>query len=226
VLLETLADERIKLRQLLSQYEPENIYNADETGLFYQMLPNQTLVQQAVSGQKRDKSRLIVLLAMNTTELHKLILLVIGKSIKPQSFNGINISQLSVTYENNKRAWIKFDIWEKWLTFHNRGFHIQNKKVLLIVDNAKSHSAPEMPAFSNNINGNKERPENDELDSEYKDSENFIFKSNKNDEISNSKVLVEKLVKVLVEVLVEVLVKELVEELIEGCVEDHELKGP
>ncbi|CAG8720470.1 14247_t:CDS:2, partial [Cetraspora pellucida] len=31
VLLETLADKRIKLRQLLSQYEPENIYNANET---------------------------------------------------------------------------------------------------------------------------------------------------------------------------------------------------
>ncbi|CAG8584892.1 24476_t:CDS:2 [Gigaspora margarita] len=30
--LETLADERIKLRQLLSQYEPENIYKTDKTG--------------------------------------------------------------------------------------------------------------------------------------------------------------------------------------------------
>ncbi|CAG8851052.1 23002_t:CDS:2, partial [Gigaspora margarita] len=52
-LLETLADERIKLRQLLFQYEPENIYNADETRLFYQMLPNQTLAQQAVFCKKR-----------------------------------------------------------------------------------------------------------------------------------------------------------------------------
>ncbi|CAG8843172.1 41434_t:CDS:1, partial [Gigaspora margarita] len=52
VSLETLADERIKLRQLLFQYEPENIYNADKTRLFYQMLPNQTLAQQAVAGKK------------------------------------------------------------------------------------------------------------------------------------------------------------------------------
>ncbi|CAG8438760.1 17478_t:CDS:2 [Cetraspora pellucida] len=45
--LESLSDERIKLRQLLSQYEPENIYNADETGLFYRMLLHQTLARQS-----------------------------------------------------------------------------------------------------------------------------------------------------------------------------------
>ncbi|CAG8623534.1 17662_t:CDS:2 [Gigaspora margarita] len=181
--LETLADERIKLRQLLSQYKPKNIYNTNKTGLFYQMLPNQTLVQQAVSGQKRDKSQLTVLLATNTTGSHKLMPLII---------------------------------------------------VLLIVDNARSHSAPEMPASSDNINGNRDkRSENDELDSEYKDDENFISESSENDEISNSEeelikelakkrievligVLMEKLVKVLTEVLMEVLIKELVEELIEG----------
>ncbi|CAG8667797.1 9579_t:CDS:2, partial [Paraglomus brasilianum] len=38
-----LADERFKLQQILANYDPENIYNADETGLFYRMEPNQTL---------------------------------------------------------------------------------------------------------------------------------------------------------------------------------------
>ncbi|CAG8822568.1 5904_t:CDS:2, partial [Gigaspora rosea] len=33
--LETLPAERVKLQELLSYYDPEDIYNADETGLFY-----------------------------------------------------------------------------------------------------------------------------------------------------------------------------------------------
>ncbi|CAG8642913.1 30411_t:CDS:2, partial [Gigaspora margarita] len=90
------------------------------------------------------------------------------------------------------------------------------------------------------------RSENNKLDSEYKNSKNFISEDSENYEISNSKsdedklieelaeelvevlirVLMEKLVKVLVEVLVEVLVKELVEELVKGRIEDYELKGP
>ncbi|CAG8488622.1 5005_t:CDS:2 [Cetraspora pellucida] len=80
--LETLADERIKLRQLLFQYKSKNIYNADEIRLFYQILPNQTLVQQVVSGKKQNKLQLIILLATNATELHKLKLLVIGSEDK------------------------------------------------------------------------------------------------------------------------------------------------
>jgi len=41
--LTDLADERLKLQRILASYDPENIYNADETGLFYRMEPNQTL---------------------------------------------------------------------------------------------------------------------------------------------------------------------------------------
>ncbi|CAB4476170.1 unnamed protein product [Rhizophagus irregularis] len=41
--LETLPEERLRLRTLLAKYNEEDIYNADETGLFFQMEPNQTL---------------------------------------------------------------------------------------------------------------------------------------------------------------------------------------
>ena len=38
--LENLPAERMKLQELLSRYNPEDIYNADEMGLFYQLLSN------------------------------------------------------------------------------------------------------------------------------------------------------------------------------------------
>ncbi|CAG8804222.1 1741_t:CDS:2, partial [Gigaspora rosea] len=85
--LESLPNERIKLQNLLSQYELEDVYNADETGLFYRMLPNQTLAKRPVAGSKQDKSRVTVLLAANATGSHKLRPLVIGHSKKPRSFS-------------------------------------------------------------------------------------------------------------------------------------------
>ena len=54
--LDSLSGERIKLQELLSQYQPEDIYNADETGLFYRMLPHQTLAKQAVAGKKKVRN--------------------------------------------------------------------------------------------------------------------------------------------------------------------------
>ncbi|CAG8774819.1 13360_t:CDS:2, partial [Gigaspora rosea] len=121
--LASLSAERIKLRELLSHYSSENIYNADETGLFYRLLPNQTLSnKKKVTGKKKP--------------------LVIGTSTKPRSFNGINISQLPVTYRNNEKAWMRNDIWKNWLKFIDNGFHIQGRKVLLLIDNTASHITP------------------------------------------------------------------------------------
>ncbi|CAG8721892.1 32058_t:CDS:2 [Gigaspora margarita] len=128
-LLESLPNERIKLQNLLSQYELEDIYNADETGLFYRMLPNQTLAKRPVARSKQDKSRVTILLAANATSSHKLQPLVIGYSKKPRSFSGINLLQLLVTYKNNERAWIRTDIWEKWLRHIDSEFCIQDRKI-------------------------------------------------------------------------------------------------
>ncbi|CAG8629508.1 5750_t:CDS:1, partial [Scutellospora calospora] len=51
--LENLPMERIKLQELLSQYNPDDIYNANETGLFYRLLPNQILSKKAIAGKKK-----------------------------------------------------------------------------------------------------------------------------------------------------------------------------
>ena len=58
--LATLPEERVRLRALLAKYDKEDIYNADETGLFFRMEPNQTLSTGAVAGRK--KVRLFIIL--------------------------------------------------------------------------------------------------------------------------------------------------------------------
>ena len=53
--LESLHIERARLQGFLSQYDRNDIYtcNADETGLFYRMEPNQTLATSCISGRKK-----------------------------------------------------------------------------------------------------------------------------------------------------------------------------
>jgi hypothetical protein len=53
--LEILPQQRKIIQELLSSYELENIYNADETGLFYRMTSNQTLATGPVKGKKKVK---------------------------------------------------------------------------------------------------------------------------------------------------------------------------
>ncbi|CAB4441110.1 unnamed protein product [Rhizophagus irregularis] len=140
--LETLPEERLHLRTLLAKYNEEDIYNADETGLFFQMEPNHTLGSGKISGRKQDKSRLSVLLCSNSTGSHKFPPLVIGKANNPRCFKNINKTSLPVTYRANSKAWMRSDIFVEWLHHLDNWFRVMDRKILLLIDNAGSHFNP------------------------------------------------------------------------------------
>ena len=56
-----------RLSRLLEQYSPDDIYNADETGMFYRLLPDKTLEYKKVDchGGKKSKERLTAMVCAN-----------------------------------------------------------------------------------------------------------------------------------------------------------------
>jgi hypothetical protein len=86
-------------------YEPQNIFNADETDLFYRALPDKTFSYkgESCSGGKIVKERLTVLLCVSMSG-EKLKQLVIGKTVKPGCFKGIDVSKLAVEWKANSKA--------------------------------------------------------------------------------------------------------------------------
>ncbi|CAH0718342.1 unnamed protein product, partial [Brenthis ino] len=122
---------------LKMKYSPEDIFNADETGLFFKLTPDKTLKfkgEKCVGG-KLSKERITVLVAANMSGTEKRKLLVIGKSKNPRCFK--NIKQLPVTYKANKSAWMTSQIFEeevrKW------DAELKSRKILLLVDNCPAH---------------------------------------------------------------------------------------
>lgn len=122
---------------LKARYSAENIFNADETGLFYRLTPNRTLKfrSEKCIGGKLTKERITVLVAANMTGSIKRKLLVIGKSKNPRCFK--NIKRLPVNYRSNKSAWMTSQIFEeeirKW------DCELKGNKILLLVDNCPAH---------------------------------------------------------------------------------------
>ena len=78
------------LPTLLSNYKLENVFNADEFGLFYQCLPTKTyqLSREKCSGGKNSKVRLTGMAAANATG-EKVPMFVVGKSKTPRCFKYI-----------------------------------------------------------------------------------------------------------------------------------------
>jgi hypothetical protein len=90
-----VSEYKPKLLELTSPYEPKNIYNTDETGLFLQALPTKSLTVKGEEcrGSKMIKDQLTVLLCGNMVrEMEKP--LVIGKAAKPRCFKNLKINNL------------------------------------------------------------------------------------------------------------------------------------
>jgi len=96
------------INEALEKYGAENVYNADETGLYFRALPTRTLCLpgEAPAGFKKEKERITVLLTANASGSRKLKPLVIGKAQRPQCFGKASIL---VTYKANKKViFLKF----------------------------------------------------------------------------------------------------------------------
>ncbi|XP_054741133.1 jerky protein homolog-like [Anastrepha obliqua] len=115
-------NEYIKNEQLTT----EQIYNVDETGLFWKCLPQNSLAsgdEYSIEGYKESKERITALLCANAAGTHKF-------------------------YKSNKRAWVTQELFLEWF---NNNFvpevreHLQriglekNCKVLLLLDNCPAH---------------------------------------------------------------------------------------
>ena len=134
-----MHDWEDKLKSLLAEFSPDNIFNADETGLFYKLLPERTLEFKGVdcSGGKRSKERLTVLVCSNMSGSEKIPLLVIGKSAKPRCFK--NVKTLPTGYTSNKKAWMTSEIFINWITKLDKKFQHQRRKVAMVIDNCPAH---------------------------------------------------------------------------------------
>lgn len=135
------------LPSILAEYDPKNVFNADETGLFYRCLPNKTLSfkGQSCSGGKISKERITVLVGCNSDGSEKIPLFVIGKSLKPRCFK--NVRTLPVEYTANKKAWMMASVFSDWLINLDKRFSREKRKVVLIIDNCPAHPHIELKAI-------------------------------------------------------------------------------
>src|SRR5688572_28206835 len=126
------------------------------------MAPSQTLSTKPVPGRKKDKTRIIVLLGVNAIGTDKLKPWVIGNSKRPRPLSRVNLEHLPVFYRSNPKAWMNSSLFEEVLREIDNRFRAQDKKILLLVDNAPSHFNPHYSAAME-VDQDNRNDDNDEL---------------------------------------------------------------
>ncbi|KAG7164944.1 Tigger transposable element-derived protein 1-like 25 [Homarus americanus] len=140
------------LREIMEegQYTDDQVFNMDESGLFWKKLPSKTFVVKNASkcrGRKLQKERITVLFTTNASGTCKLKLSVIHTARKPHAYKSMDMTKLNVHWLTARKAWMFSTLslsWfddcfvpdvKKFCEQHNVPF-----KILLLLDNALGHS--------------------------------------------------------------------------------------
>lgn len=132
-----------RLLEVTEGYGLDQIYNLDETGLFWKELPGKSLNEKGkrCQGGKSSKVRLTVALIAGA-DGSKEAPIVIGKSHSPRAFKNVasKDAPLGVPYYSNKKSWMNAEVFTDILQKFNRRVAGKGKNVLLLVDNAPCHA--------------------------------------------------------------------------------------
>ncbi|KAI7958282.1 hypothetical protein MJO29_006499 [Puccinia striiformis f. sp. tritici] len=138
-----VESEVVRMQEITKDYNLKDIFNMDETGLFYSMPPDVGLAFKATHGVKSDKTRLTLALTCNADGSEKKPLLFIGKSKKPRSFKGHMAEYYNYEYAHNSTAWMTAEIFQRWLKSWNSKLKEEDRNILLLLDNFRGHTLPD-----------------------------------------------------------------------------------
>lgn len=128
------------IRANISKYPLKDVFNCDESGLFFQMAPDKTIAPSSFSGRKVQKERFTFLACCNADGTEKLPLVFIGKAKKPRCFKKNSGAEHGLYYKNNQKAWMTASIFFDWLHYVDRKIgKTDGRKILLLMDNCSAH---------------------------------------------------------------------------------------
>jgi hypothetical protein len=96
-------------------YSLDQVFNANETGLRWKLMPSRSLVhsgENQAKNFKQAKDRVTLLGCCNASGTCKLPLVFIHKSARPRCFKNVEMSSLPVSYLSQPKAWMDASLFE------------------------------------------------------------------------------------------------------------------
>ena len=139
-----------RLKEIIEEkeYRPEQVFNCDETGLFWKKMPNRTYIHKSAkqaAGFKAWKDRLTLVLCANAAG-HMIKPGLIYPAKNPRALKNKNKNCLPVFWQHNQKAWMTATLFLEWMHLcfiPETKKYLEEKgipfKVLLLIDNAPGH---------------------------------------------------------------------------------------
>ncbi|KAJ5213926.1 hypothetical protein N7449_001095 [Penicillium cf. viridicatum] len=136
---QTGRKEMKAMKTLCGEFPEDDIYNMDETGLFWRKPPFGTSPAQDQLTTNRENSRVCLMLCTNSTGSDRLPLWFIGHTHTPEALRKANLKAMDCHWRYHRQAWLTQSIMQEWLLFFYD--HVGERRVLLLLDNHPDHQA-------------------------------------------------------------------------------------
>ena len=147
---ETVDSWKERVPEIIEGYAEDDIWNMDETGVFWKTLPDRGFGlkgKECIGGKKSKQQLTIAFFVAASGKKEKPV--VIWKSENPRCFRRFDKSVLPVHYYSQKKAWMDGKIMKSILTTLNRRCINEKRSILMFMDNAGCQPEDLKSSFSN-----------------------------------------------------------------------------
>jgi hypothetical protein len=104
--MEAVGVTLLDIRAVVDAYAKKDVFNMDETNLYWRLQADNSLATHQLEGRKINKERITLVICANSDGSEKIPLTIIGKHLNPRCFKGINRDTLGARYHANAKAWM------------------------------------------------------------------------------------------------------------------------
>lgn len=131
---------RLHVATMCEGYGLRNVFNVDETGLFFRAVPDKTIHHDRMCHRgELANERFTLSFCINALGEKETPVVICPKCIKDN-----DAPQLGVECYENSSAWMTPDIFCQWVTKFNERMIRENRKILLFLDDAPCHPPLEL----------------------------------------------------------------------------------
>jgi hypothetical protein len=130
------CEERDKVKQLLSTFDPRKIFTLSEIFLSHDLPLDKSYYAD-------DSDFITCMLCVNIDGTEKFDPLIIGRYENFPSFEGKSSARISasygVTYHSNTQKWLTSTLFYDWLSVLDKRLALSNRDIVLVLDDSASH---------------------------------------------------------------------------------------
>lgn len=120
-----------KYQELISEFDPRDIFCADKFGLFWRLVPTSHLKDNLCKLGQDSHERLTIFTAVSMVG-EKLPLVIVSNDEKPE--NRDEISKLNVTYYSDTNSWLNVKIFNDIISSINSQMKLENRKIIIFTN--------------------------------------------------------------------------------------------